>query len=284
VVILGSSRAFAFSPAYITEKLGYTAFNMTLPSGKINDFWVYTQYMLTQHDHRLPKVILMEIDYPFPLGKDFSAASTPLSLLPYMDDYTRRTAIQSRLDGLWAVDQFAESLYVMRYTRVYGEFKGGYEVHPDGWTTNRTTYTAQRTEDSLAAEIRLLPANCPLQTNPEGETLLRDYIELARTYGSTVILVRNPYHPRYYDAMKERMANFDQCERIQGDFFNHLTREYDNVLFADYRRPDSYPGGETEDGFYDRWHMYNEKATLMLDLLLAPIQQGYQLALQHAAS
>ena len=282
VVIFGSSRAFAFSPAYITEKLGYTAFNMSFPSGKINDFSVYTRFMLTQHDHRLPKVILMEIDYPIPLEEDFSAAATPLSLLPFMDDYTRQKAIQARVDGLWAVDQLAEALYVMRFTSVYGQFKGSYDVHPDGWTTDRTEYTPELLESKLATEISLISPLCGMQTIPEGETMLRDYIEMARTYGSTVILLRNPYNPLYYEAMKERMADFDQCESIQHDFFDSLTREYDNVMFADYKRPDSFPGGETADGFYGRYHMSNEKATLLLDALLPTIQQGYQRALQNS--
>lgn len=282
VVVMGSSRAFALSPAQITAETGYSAFNMSLASGRINDVWIYSQYMLTQHNNRLPRVIILEIDFPIPVDNDYTASYSPLSLFPFMDSETRRKALQYRLDGLLDVDQFAESLYSLRFTRAYGSFAGNYQVQPDGWTTTRD-YTEQELAANLVRDIDMIPSSCWQSPRPEGERLLRDYITLAHTHGSTVLLLRMPYQPTYYSTMRERMPNFDTCENIQREFFASLASEYDNVLVADYHTPESFPGIDTVEGFYDRYHLTNLNASILIEQLLGTIRQGYQLALEQSA-
>jgi hypothetical protein len=277
VLIFGSSHVFPFPPARITEKLGYSAFNMGVTSGKINDFWMLTRFILEQDNKRLPRVILMEIEYPFGVGKDYTATFSPLNLLPYMDDYTRRKALQVRLEGLLDIGQFAESLFAANLENHYGKAIN-YQIHPDGWTTAASQPTQEQFDSEVKISIGNIRSGCAINTDPEGEKLLREYLVMAQQYGSTVILLRAPYHPLFIQAQKKLIPRYEECEAAQIRFFIDLTREYPNVIFLDYHDVDKFGGDDTIGGFYDPFHLTIDNATKLIDHLLNSIQEGSQLA------
>ncbi len=283
VLIFGSSRAFEFSPDQITRQLGYSAFNMSLDAGLINDFWLYTNFILAQNDHKLPKLILMQIDYPFTTLPDFTAEYSPFSLLPYMDNNLRLMTIQARLDGLWDIDQFSESLFVMRFASVIGQPKG-YEVMSNGWTVPTGKASPQQLQGLLTGAINTMNPHCWMTPDPVGEKMFLDYIQMAQANGTTILLLRGPYHPLYYAAMKERVQDFDRCDQIQLDYFHGLTQKYNNVLFADYENPALFSSDQSNDAWYDQMHMTVNNASILLNQLMGQIQQGYQLALKNSAN
>jgi hypothetical protein len=283
LVILGSSRGFNLSPAYIHDQFGYSAYNMAVEGGRIEDILVLTRYMLNQHDGRLPKVLLVEVQPGLPREANDIAERAPFSWFRYLRPQTLQLAFQRRLETLFSVQQFAEALYVLRYYTNIKRNERTWTFPMDDGTGSRRAVDASELQYNIEIDMGNIP---PLEcegVDPLSQQEAETFVTLAGEQNTAVIFYSSPWHPQYYDALLRDNPEYQRCMAAFNDYMEALTSRHDIVFFLDYSLLESINGDATEAGYYDSDHLTPLNSRYLLNAAADTIRQAYEYATQRRA-
>ncbi len=260
LVIMGSSRAFTLSPAYIHSNTGLTTYNMAVEGGRIEDFLIQTRQL-----QPFPPVLLIEVQEGLPREPNDIASRAPLRWLPYMRPETALLTLQKRLEGLIDLDQFAEAIHIANFAEFYERQPNEWpRFNADGFAA-RTTITAPELEQALLTDIgNIPPARCE-GVDEISQSEVAALIEIAEAQDSAVIFYISPLHPRYYDALLRDEPEYQRCYAAFTAYMNELTQAHDNVFFLDYSRLATIDGAEDESGYYDSQHLTEANSRRLID-------------------
>jgi hypothetical protein len=271
IVILGSSRAFTISPAYIEEKTGYSAFNMSVEGGRAGDFGVQLNYILGSGTK--PQVLLIEVHY-HTLDRQYETPNLqPLALLPYMPSKMAASVAEKSLQDTLSLQSFSDSLYTVMHpspptTRQTWTFEG------DGMGV-RKPLTQDQYTSLLAYTVGVWSKlyQCP-ELSMAAMERLEQVIEDARTHDIAIVLYESPAHNDLYKAAnKEDPQGFEFCRHFLVDYYSSLSQDYPNVFFQDLSDYTAVINLD-EAGFYDAVHLKPPASQLVVDALIPQIQNA----------
>ncbi|HEY6547472.1 MAG TPA: hypothetical protein VI589_06190, partial [Vicinamibacteria bacterium] len=282
LVVLGSSRAFTLSPAYITSATALSAANLSVEEGSVEDFVVQARFMRTRHDGHLPRVILADVTPPATdtySGASRTAALSPLRLLPYMSPATRAQSARLQLRSLVDAQHFAEALYVLLHPREH-RLQGDTLRFPR-WVFDGRGEALHRPADYQADLDHFIKA----RGTPACETLgpwfrdnVQGLVDLAKADGASVVFYMGPRHPAFLDATWGRSERFRRCYDSFTAYLGELSR-HDGVFFLDFLQVASFHGtAELGEGFYDDHHPGPRNARLLIDAAAPTLRRAYAAA------
>lgn len=283
VVILGSSRAFNISPEYIRETLGYSAYNMAVEGGRIEDNLVLTRYIVDQYPDDVPEVLLVEVQAGLPRQANDIAERAPYAWLRYLRPATLDLAIQRRFESLFSIQQFSEAIYIARHDRVYRRQQRVWTFDSLDGTGMRNPVTASELQYNIEIDIGNIP---PLECN-QVDVISRLEIEeiakLTERHNSAVIFYISPWHPQYYEALLRDNPEYQQCITAFREFMETFTDLHDNIFFLDYSFRESIGGDATEAGYYDSDHLTSLNSQRLIDTAAPTIRRAYDFAQRRRA-
>jgi hypothetical protein len=275
LVILGSSRAFTLSPAYITGKTGLSAYNMAIEGGRIEDILIQARHM-----RAFPQVLLIEVQEGLPRQSNDIAARAPLRWIPYMSLDTALLTVQKRLEGLLDINQFAEAIYTTRYAALYTrQPKEWPEFAPAGFALRPDT-TAADLEQQIQLDIGNIPALRCDQVDPTSQVEINELIQIADQHSTSLIFYLSPWHPRYAEAILNHDSQYQECRAASVAYLSQLTQTHPNVFFLDYSQLETIGGTTDETGFFDSQHLTAANSQRLIDDAAPTIDAAYQRAAQ----
>jgi hypothetical protein len=275
IAIMGSSRAFTLSPTYIHDVMGYTAYNMAVEGGRIEDILIQIRQMRIY-----PKVLLIEIQEGLPRQSNDIAARAPLQWLPYMSTDTAFLTLQKRLEGLLDINQFAQAIYTARYAPIYNHRpKEWPEFVPDG-AAIRPPVTASELERAILVDIGNIPAvHCDHIDNTSQDDL-NMLIQIADEHHAALVFYISPWNPRYYDALLKDDPQFQQCHTATAQFMQQFAERHKNSFFLDYSHLEAIAGIADESGYFDSQHLTAANGQRLLDHAASTLDLAYQYVAQ----
>lgn len=287
VMLLGSSRAFYVSAAYIEKTSGYRTFNGAVEGGTPFDYVTWVRYLADQPD--FPPVLLVEITPTWEINHHDFQRLWPIQVVPYMpDDRVRWQTVGERFERLFSTKQVAEAIYtyVTRddYARrpfFWGRYApydalGDYLVpaflRPDDMYQDQLDYFASR-------EITLCTGGYP-----ERVELLTQLVTVAEQHESRVVFYVGPRHPDKFYALMQDSAQYRQCYETFTAFMDELLESHPDVFFLDYMDPATIGATGAQEGFRDYYHLAPVNANLLVDKASPTIQQAYAAAEQLRAT
>lgn len=276
VVIMGSSRAFTLSPAYIEEQTGYSAYNMAIEGGRIEDILIQARQM-----QALPKVMMIEIQDGLPRQPNDIAARAPLSWIPYMDFRTALLTVQKRLEGLVDINQLAEAVYTARYGAVYAHQPREWPLFESNGFAVRTLISAPELEQAILLDIGNIP---PAQCEAVDQTSQADVdtlMQMAQAHNTAIVFYMSPWHPQYVESLLANNPLYQTCHALSLEYMNAHGQSSDQVFFLDYSRLESIDGVADVSGYYDSQHMTEANSQRLIDHTLPTLQLAYQSTLQN---
>ncbi|MEO8608393.1 MAG: hypothetical protein ABI690_10945 [Chloroflexota bacterium] len=275
MAIMGSSRAFTLSPTYIQDSLGYTAYNMAVEGGRIEDFLIQARQM-----RDFPKMLLIEVQEGLPRQPNDIAARAPLKWLPYMSTDTALLTIQKRLEGLLDINQFAEAIYTARYAPVYDhQPKEWPEFAPDG-SAIRSPLSASELERAILVDIGNIPAERCDHVDDASQGDVNSLIQIAAEHHTSLIFYLSPWNPRYYDALLKDDPQSQQCHDLTAQYLQQLTEAHKNIFFLDYSHLDTIGGTADQSGYFDSQHLTAANSQRLLDHTTSTLDLAYHDAAQ----
>lgn len=279
VVVLGSSRAFTLLPEFFEQDLGYSAFNMSVEGGRMEDYEIQTKFILDHDPKNPPKVLMIEITPPLIIGSDEIARRMPLRLLQYMDSNLIKKVLKHRIEGLLDLQQFNEALYSLHYY-MSEQIEPTYWIfNPDGGGSVQSSYDLQYLLQQDIANWKV--QGCPhQQLLPEGIRHLEAVVHLAEEHNLSVILYITPRHPDYYNELMAENRHYLRCETILQTYMQALMDRYPFVFYLNYSRLEQIGGVADETGYYDSQHMTPLNNHYLLTAAAGTIRRAYTVAMQ----
>jgi hypothetical protein len=275
IAIMGSSRAFTLSPDYIHEKIGYTAYNMSVEGGRIEDILIQARQM-----RALPEVMLIEVQTGLPRQPNDIAARAPLWWIPYMSFNTALLTVQKRLEGLLDINQLSEAIYLARYSALYDhQPKEWPEFAPDGFAV-RPPISSAELQRAVSLDIGNIPAIRCDRVNETSQSDVNELIQMASAHHTALVFYLSPWHPQYDEAILKNDPQFQECRRVFIAYMNELTQSQSGVFFQDYSALESIGGTSDETGFYDSQHLTAANSELLIDHAAPTLRLAYQNAHQ----
>ncbi len=273
IAIMGSSRAFTLDPRYINDQTGYTAYNMAVEGGRIEDILIQARQL-----HEFPKVLLIEIQEGFPRQPNDIAARAPLRWLPYMSASTALLTLQTRLEGLLDVNQFAQAIYTARYAAVYRhQPKEWPEFAPDG-TAMRPPISASELERAILIDIGNIPPTRCDQVVVASRNDISDLLQIANEHHTSLIFYLSPWHPHYYDALLKDDPQYQTCHDQTVRYMQELSESHTNLFFLDYSHLESIGGTADESGYYDSQHLTAANSQRLFDHMIQTLRAAIEYA------
>jgi hypothetical protein len=275
VVIMGSSRAFTLSPAYIHERTGLTAYNMAVEGGRIEDFLIQARQL-----QPFPRVLLLEVQEGLPREPNDIATRAPISWLPSMRGETAVLTLQKRLEGLIDLNQFAEAVHIANYAELYKRQSEEWpEFDADGFAA-RIPITAPKLEQAILTDIGNVPPMRCGGVDEISQNEVATLIHLAKAQRSALIFYISPLHPRYYDARLRDEPEYQQCYQTFTTFMSELAQKHDHVFFLDYSRLVYIAGTADETGYFDSQHLTPANSNRLIDQAAAMLLMAYDVTAQ----
>lgn len=260
VVIMGSSRAFTMSPVSIQQKTGYTAYNMAIEGGRIEDVLIQARQMTG-----LPRILLIEVQEGLPREPNDIAARAPLGWLSYMSLDTSLLTVEKRLTGLIDLSHLTESLYIWRYHEWVERQPQEWPLFESDGLAIRPTISASALEQAILLDIGNIP---PVQCGRVDETSQIDMatlIDLATVQDTRLVFYLSPRHPLYTTEILDNDPHYQTCYAAFTAYMDNLTRQHDDVFYVDASRLDL---DTSESGFYDSQHLTQANSDRLIDALV----------------
>jgi hypothetical protein len=277
MLVLGSSRAFTLSPAHIHDRVGYSAFNMAVEGGRIEDMLIQTRQIIDERKE-LPKVLLLEVQEGLPREPNDVAERAPYSWLPYMQSDTALLMLQRRFERVFDLNQLAEAIYIERYNPLYTrEPKEWPQFNADG-SAERLLRSPSEFEYALQMDIGgLQPVRCE-NINAESQVMVNQLIHIADEQHSALVFYISALHPRYIDTVLRNNADYQRCHSVFLTYMEDLTATHANVFFLDFSSLNSIDGDASEKGYYDAQHITRENAAHLIESAADTIKHAYAAA------
>jgi hypothetical protein len=272
LVVSGSSRAFTIQPTYIQERLGLSAFNFSMDSGKIDDVLLQAHFM--EASLKFPRVLLVEIREGLLPNPTYTARYSSPILLPYMPPETAQMFLQIRFAGLFSLQQLIEAFWILTYIRDWTVMPG-WQFSPDGGGYIPDLRPDPETvEASIDWEVANNTSSCgqlPAQGFDDAEALL----QIAERHNSSVVFYLPPMPSRVYDATVRNNELYEQCYPRLMDAIAYLQSKYPQVYFLDYSDVTIFEGLSTLDGFIDGRHMSSLGNSRVIDAAADTLLEAY---------
>jgi hypothetical protein len=278
IILLGSSRAFTISPAYIKEQTQLSTFNMSVEGGRVGDFLIQLDYMLDADVK--PDVIIIELDNEALMGDYWNISEQPLSLAPHMPLEKGLAVYTESLRDILGVYSLSDALFLLTLPEAYDDdWVWAWSYQSDGLGV-RKNVAHQKYLKLLNESIssRLLPRLRCRKFDLEATSALEATIQRAGENGIAVLLYSSPINSVFYDvARKKDRVGLETCSNFTAKYLGSLAVKYPHVNYKDLS--ESRPIGKLEeDGFYDAVHLKPNAAQMVVDELLTEIELAYQWA------
>jgi len=278
IIVLGSSRSFTISPAYIKEKTQRSVFNMSVEGGRVGDFVIQLDYML---DHGIkPGVLMIELDSESLMGDYWNINDQPLSLTPNMPLDKRLIVYEESLRDVLGFYALSDSLFLLTLSESYDdEWVWAWSYQSDGLGVRKDVGHQKYLKllnESIAS--RLVPHLRCRRFDPEATSALESTIQRAAENDIAVVLYSSPINIVFYNvAGSKDKEGLKACSNFTTSYFESLDAKYPNVVFKDLSeyRPISVL---EENGYYDAVHLKPNAAAMVVDQLLNEIELAYQWA------
>ena len=279
-LILGSSRSFAFSPEYIQRHTMLSAYNASVPSGRMIDYLAILRLTLSLPTGERLKVVLLGLD----LGSFWPDIITPMELraTPALFRYAGAEPARLSFDvpdrlRLIALSQFEDSIRTVRQART--GMPPNLLVDPDG-----IVHFAQREQQlragsynldaAIAEEVPYLEESYARKW-PLSETHIARFeqiIALCRQHGIRLLVSLMPDHPTAI----ARLGSFGWQEN-RNRVLALLKQEQERGLafdLYDFSGIDRFDG--TPDAFINATHVTEPNAEKMLGPMLQAMGNAVQ--------
>lgn len=274
VVILGSSRAMKFEPAYIEEKTGASGFNAAVSSGRPIDAWAFVN--MVHHrwpDDRPGYLWLLDVEAFRTWPPDPGLLSTP-KLARHLPPEMRGGLGLDDIKLLVSWETAAMSLRSVR--KQLSDADPGASTEDEDFAADG--FRIRNYQDDRLAAGRPLAAGVRFTTRQAARTYQDDYealdptarrffsrtIELMNRIGATPIVVISPQHPEVTAAV----ADLGWAARHE-DLLAFLEdqQERHDLIVLDYADVAAF-GGDPDD-FFDGYHMTVPNTRRLVDAVLA---------------
>ncbi len=275
IIILGSSRAYSFSPEYIQDRLHASAFNFSVLNGRISDFIIISKYVFDQAEVK-PELLIVEVNPVTSFIPEISLENTSSEFLPYMDLPWLLQYYVIRVENLVSVEHFSDAVYTFFYRLKFRESPLpwlDWEVFADGGASRPVNPYFKETLgfwNSSAAPV------CPTEDLELQAVYLERLVQDTRANEAGVIFVLTPLQPSYFQSVLADSDTYQQCMRTYDDLFLRLQNQYDRVYYRDYSDLSDIHGDTTELGFYDQQHMTPLNANHVIDALADTINEAME--------
>jgi hypothetical protein len=272
-LILGSSRALKFEPAYLEKKTSCSFFNFAVNHGRPEDFLSIVR--LYQYTYRsFPRIVVIGVDIASlndVIPDDARPSSEPRLFtcirkdLPWHEEFDRYSQLLS-------YHQFKSSLQSLQRWAFGQRPTNNTEEHiePDGLLqyVRRQTERAQGTydfEDAYRFNEReflsiFRSMKCVSRTRM---AYLRETVKLCKSNGCKVTLFTTVHHPKLLAAL-ELHSSFSQVASEATRLLNELAVEED-IRLIDFSSIDHFGGDATE--FVDGIHPLEPNTQRMVDCM-----------------
>jgi hypothetical protein len=265
VVIMGSSRSFTMSPAYVEARTRRAAFNASVQVAGPRDYLGLARYLAARRS--LPQVFLVglgveQLVFPAEFVEDDDPWEAYLSA-----DETRSSRARWRYGRLFTIEEMKASFRVLAL-ELRGRPAPLVEFDADGLTHLRGVRSPveQALDESLAGSWR--PAIfSPEALQPAPLAHLRQFLDLSRQRQTRVVIYLPPYHPRA-TARYSKESHFPSLRAQLLALLASWQGEYSFKLH-DLTELSSFGGGA--DMFYDASHPTEDASRLMIDAMLVDL-------------
>jgi hypothetical protein len=263
IIILGSSRAYTMSPAYIEELTGAKGFNMSIQGGSFLDTFVYARYIIEHQKESLPRLLLVEFQLQT-INQEYLVDDTPLALWQYIPDnkYFKPDLIfcDTTFDPLLN-ENFRDDLVWI--------------FEPDGTAYHRPL-TARQYNLALNRQIDNLKTGAMCEAlAPTSLEYIEKLVALAEENNISLVFYRPPFNKLLSDTFKDD-PDYATCGELTNAYMQTLDEQHENVFYMDLSGQEQISGNA--DGYYDGTHFKPDSSRALVDLLLPAIQAGLEWA------
>jgi hypothetical protein len=287
VVVLGSSRAFTVSPAYITEITGLSAFNASVHGGGVGDFIQFTRHMVDEGHP--PRVIIVGLATELMVHKsrpsqqanapaspkkkaksDPSLAERLLGTDAYRSLNEFRADLSHNIDlvrQLAAWYQTEESIRQLKL-EFNGRPRAFYRIDTDGLVHFKRPQLEKMVQANIADPLWGELFSRYDEVDKGALTVVKNLLALCRKNHIQVIFYLPPYQPQMLAIYDQQ--NFPRLKAEQLELLASLQDKYDFTVY-DMTTVESFGGDETM--FIDGVHPSEDASRLILDILLKDVPQ-----------
>lgn len=270
VIVLGSSRAYTISAAYIAQTLGKETFNMAVGSAGPVDQMTLARYIVaTSPAPQLFIVELVATDLSTSAWKDYM----PLNLLPYMSINNALPVIKSvSLDTL-SLRSLTDSLFLL------------FNRDATAYITFQSDGTGERPDRDPAAYQRNLKNQIPAvfkrnrcsELDVEGQNAIKDLAAFSEQNGIGIVFYRSPLNVEFYKQVNQENPLYKKCQRLFSEYIQVLTDTHPNVFYVDLIEYEPI-SSLREEGYIDVQHLHPHASNLVIDALHDDLQKALQWA------
>lgn len=265
IVLLGSSRSFAFEPAYVETRTSRPTFNAAVHAASTRDYLNLAR-CLARGD-TFPSLLIVGLGVEQMIAESSQPVERPdpLARCASVDEESVVARLRS-YRGLLSMEEAWASLRVLALD-LRGRPAARFSFAADGMVIGSETRTLEQ------AVANALTGNWHPSTfnarglGPANVRQFRQLLELCRDHGARVIVYLPPYHPR----ATARYVSESRFPALRGELLEHLAswaQLYD-VEFHDFTEIRRFGG--SEHMFVDASHPTKEAFRLMVNVMLADL-------------
>ncbi|MBK9924065.1 MAG: hypothetical protein IPP66_02130 [Anaerolineales bacterium] len=285
IIILGSSRAFTFAPEYIYQKTGYNAFNFSVESATLFDYFWQLKYILSKkkEGQRSPQVLVIDLAAYIPSGLNTATAAQktfakqPLVALPYLSLSQQKEVLFAYGEDTMSIQSVSDSLYLIAHPFLTPKVQA-ITFQADGFGI-RKPVTPEEYRTTLQSDLKDYKysgaGNFCTELDRQGVDLLEQLVSTAEQNHIGVVLYQSPLNEAVLQKIILTDDRFYQCQKLLTDLVNRLKSSHKNVWFIDLITYQPITSMK-EDGFYDTMHLRENASQAVIDQLLPSIQMALQ--------
>lgn len=271
VLILGSSRSMSLRPAVIADITGARAFNASVDSARIEDYWAFYRYAV-EACHWQPTRLFIGVDieaFHNRIPPDVRLLTTP-GLQPFLPFGMRASGLLEAARALPSYEQLRASIKSLWYSGA-ARANPGYEFEADGSIYYREfekEIQSGRFRPDYATSLKEYDQRFATFTalDEERRATFEKLVDDARNRRIAVTVFISPLS-RVVRAHLERTSRFSTLRVALTEYLRDLRGRSRLQSFYDFTDVATF-GGDP-DLFYDGAHVRPENADRLLETLIA---------------
>jgi hypothetical protein len=268
LIILGSSRAFTISPAYLAIKYPVHPFNMSVEVGSPADDLVFTKYIIHKQPDSIPKVFMVEL---VTAGLRSILWHTPMQLATLVPIYYQPALLYDYVNSTLNIQSLSDSILMGNTGSPLGDF---WKFGQDGWYLPVIDDPADfyKTQLVLGGADDFSTTLCT-SLDPEGEKIINSMIDLAHKYQFSIVFYRSPLNADLYKMFKTSVPAYTDCKKLVDAYFQEITSTHSNIFFQDLSEYQPIVSLKMT-GFIDGQHLTPYGANKVVDTLAPEIRSA----------
>lgn len=262
IVLLGSSRSFAFEPAYVEARTSRPTFNAAVHAASTRDYLNLARCLARRDTFPSLLIVGLGVEQMIVESSQPVERPDPLAKCASVDEESIVATLRN-YRGLLTMEEAWASLRVLALD-LRGRPAPRFTFAADGMVIGSETGTLeQAVANALTGNWQ--PANFNVgDLGPANVCQFRQLLELCREHGAKMIVYLPPYHPR----ATARYVSESRFSALHGRLLGQLAswaEQYD-VQFHDFTEISRFRG--SEHMFVDASHPTKEAFRLMVDVML----------------